>query len=654
MTQQPSFPSARAALEHGFALYSSGELAGARATLEALVVQSPDYFDAFHLLGVICLQQGETADGARFLARALDINPAADELRLQCGLAFFETGRADQAMQHFDAVLARLPGHAKALNYRGVCLQTEGLSFEAAASFEAATAADPQLAEAYFNLGSVALGLADHRRSLAAFDAAIALQPDYAEALYNRGVALFSADQIDAALASFDAALRLKPELEQQRGYAALARWQRCDWRDYDLWRERIVELAYQQRATVGLQFLAVSGSPADQLAYARAARQDAPAITPTPLPLPARDARIRVAYVSADFRDHAVSYLMAGVIRCHDRAVFEVIGVSLMDAPGDALQQQMKLTFDRWLDASHMTDQDVTAELRAMQVHVAVDLGGMTGGARRGIFSRRSAPVQINYLGYPGTLGGDEYQALLADGYVIPPSAERFYSEKVVALPHCFQANDNQRSMVGASLSRRAVGLPERGFVFCSFHTSYKVTPTMFAIWMELLRAAPDSVLWILAHHQATQDNLTREAGARGIARHRLVFARHVSYQQHLERLTLADLCLDTLPFNGGTTTSDALWSGLLMVTCPGEAFAARMSGSLLHAVGLPELIATDLADYQRIALTLAHDPERHRQLKERLGLGRLSSALFDTEAFTRDLEGAYQTLVQDAYRQS
>jgi predicted O-linked N-acetylglucosamine transferase (SPINDLY family) len=601
---------------------------------------------------VICLQQGDTQAGAGYLERALAINPAASEVRLQCGLALFEIGQPEQALQQFDLALERLPGHAQAYNYRGVCLRALGQSALALASFEAATNSDPQFAEAYFNLGSTALGLADHARALAAFDAAIALQPEYPEALYNRGVALFSADQIDAAIASFDDALATRPELDLERGYAALARWHRCDWRDYSFWQQRIIELVHQKKTTVGLQFLAVSGAAADQLAYAQAAALDAPLVVAEPLPLPPAGGRIKVAYVSSDFRDHAVSYLIGGVIGHHDRALFEIIGVSLFDAPGDPLQQIMKQRFDRWLDASSMADQDVTAELRRMGVHIAIDLGGLTGGARRAIFTRRSAPVQVNYLGYPATLGGTEYQALLADRYVIPHSLRQFYSETVVYLPHCFQANDDGRAPVGNSLSRRDVGLPENAFVFCSFHTSYKVTPAMFSVWMELLHAAPNSVLWILAHHQATQRHLTQEASARGIAASRLVFARHVAYPLHLERLALADLCLDTLPFNGGTTTSDALWSGLLMVTCPGEAFAARMSGSLLEAIGLPELIATDLQDYRHIALALARDPVLHNTLKQRLSQNRFTTPLFDTTAFTRDLEQAFKEMVRRAYQ--
>jgi predicted O-linked N-acetylglucosamine transferase (SPINDLY family) len=649
---QPTFASARAALEHAFALYSNGDLDGARSILAAVTDATPGYFDAFHLLGVVCLQRGETLDGAKYLGRALQINPDANEVRLQCGLAWFEAGHAQEALEQFEAALERLPGHAQALNYCGVCLKTLGKNALAAARFEAATSADPQFAEAFFNLGSTMLALSDHVRALAAFDAAIALQPDYAEALYNRGVALFATDQIDAAIASFDGALLDKPELDTERGYAALARWHRCDWRDYPFWRQRIIDLVHQQRTTVGLQFLAVSGSAADQLAFGRAATANLPQVAAAPLLLPPRGKRIRVAYVSADFRDHAVSYLMAGVIARHDRARFEIIGVSLLNAKSDALQQLMKERFDRWLDASDMSDQQVTATLRQMEVHVAVDLGGLTGGARRAIFTRRSAPVQVNYLGYPATLGGDEYEALLADRYVIPESLQRFYSEKVVYLPHCYQANDDAREPVGHSLSRRDVGLPENAFVFCSFHTSYKVTPTMFTIWMELLQAAPGSVLWILAHHQATELNLIKEAAARGIAKSRLVFARHVPYALHLERLALADLCLDTLPFNGGTTTSDALWSGLLMLTCPGEAFAARMSGSLLQAIGLPELIATDLNDYRRIALSLANDPVRHQQLTKRLRHNRLTMPLFDTASFTRELEHAFETMVDSAYQ--
>jgi predicted O-linked N-acetylglucosamine transferase (SPINDLY family) len=391
-----------------------------------------------------------------------------------------------------------------------------------------------------------------------------------------------------------------------------------------------------------------VSGNTALQLACARAyAEKWHPPIVRVPLnSARSRHARLRVAYVSADFTEHAVSYLLAGVFEAHDRSQFEIIALRLKPSDGSAMAQRVDKAFERTIDVSGMTDAEAAAKMVELEVDIAVDLTGFTENSRTSIFASHPAPIQINYLGYPGTMGTPYMDFILADEYVIPREAAAQYSEKVAYLPDCFQANDDKRAITQPVPSRTEAGLPPTGFIFCAFNSFAKLNPPLFDIWMRLLAAVPDSVLWLIASEPTARRNLIAQAEQRGIAAHRLVFAPHVRYPDHLARMGLADLFLDTLPFNAGTTASDALWAGLPVLTCSGEAFAARMAGSLLRAVGLEELIARDLQHYEALALQLATRPEELARVRARLAANRASAALFDTKRFCRNLEMAYREM--------
>jgi predicted O-linked N-acetylglucosamine transferase (SPINDLY family) len=349
---------------------------------------------------------------------------------------------------------------------------------------------------------------------------------------------------------------------------------------------------------------------------------------------------------VSSDLGNHAVSLLMAGVFELHDRARFETTAISFGGDDSDEMRPRLKGAFEHFVDASPKDDREVARLMRDLEIDIAVDLNGFTKGARTSVFARRAAPIQVNYLGYPGTLGAAYYDYILADRFVIPEQCFEFYSENVVRLPDCFQANDFRRRAADRTPSRSEMGLPERGFVFCCANNSYKITPAMFDAWMRILRGVPESYLWLVGGRPSVVANLRKEARARGVDPERLVFAEPAPYAQYLSRYRVADLFLDTLPFNGGTTASDALWAGLPVLTCPGEAFAARMAGSLLSALGLQELIAGSLVDYEALALRLARDPERFAGLKRLLASARDASALFDTDRFRRTLEKAYTAM--------
>jgi predicted O-linked N-acetylglucosamine transferase (SPINDLY family) len=336
----------------------------------------------------------------------------------------------------------------------------------------------------------------------------------------------------------------------------------------------------------------------------------------------------------------------MAGVLEAHDRTRFDVAAVAYGPESNDEMTARLRSAPVHFIDVRSKSDREAALLLRELEIDIAVDLQGFTLHCRPGILSHRAAPVQINYLGYPGTLGAEHMDYIIADRHVVPEDQRHYYSEHVVYLPDTFQANDSKRRIAEHTPSRAEAGLPEDGFVFCSFNNSYKISPAVFDVWMRLLKAVMGSVLWLVADNALVGRNLRREAVKRGIEPHRLIFAPRIEYAEHLARLQLADLFLDTLPFNAGTTASDALWSGLPVLTCTGEAFASRMAGSLLNAIGLPELITHNLKDYEALALKLAANRGLLADIKARLARNRTICPLFDTDRFRRHMESAYITM--------
>jgi predicted O-linked N-acetylglucosamine transferase (SPINDLY family) len=362
----------------------------------------------------------------------------------------------------------------------------------------------------------------------------------------------------------------------------------------------------------------------------------------------PYKHAKIRIAYVSTDFREHAVSHLMAGVFECQDKSQFEVTAISIGPDDTSELRRRLRNSFDDFVDARALRDDEIAAHIRQAEIDILVDLNGFTQGARMGIFARRPAPIQVNYLGYPGTTGTDYIDYIVADRYVVPDAQRQYCSEKIVYLPDTFQANDSGRQSSERFLSRAEAGLPENAFVFCSFNNSYKITPIAFDIWMRLLRDIEGSVLWLLEGNDNVKGNLQKEAANRGVDPARLFFAPRIKYSDYLARYRLADLFLDTFPFNAGATASDALWAGLPLVTCSGQAFASRMAGSLLQAIGMPELITGSLADYEALARKLACNSDLMTSAKATLMRNRSDYPLFNTPLFTRNVEAAYTAMYQ------
>jgi predicted O-linked N-acetylglucosamine transferase (SPINDLY family) len=607
------------------------------------------------------------------------------------GNAYRALGRFEEALADLDGAVRLLPDSPHVLNNRGNVLRDLGRLPEALADFNAALALLPDFTTACCNRGHALLDLHRPREALECFEAVLRSLPQDGEALFGRASALLrlrwrleeaaadfaragelGVERVEAlvgraavlaelqrhgeAAACLSEVLELAPDRAYARGSLMFSRLQACQWRDLQSLTERLVALVGEGRkATHPLSLLTLTDAPELQLACMRSWVADHYPENPSLGPLTRRsraDAgrRLRVAYVSADFHDHPVSHLLVGVLERHDRGSFEIFGVSLRESRDSPFEQRLRTAFDRYLEVGERSDRDIAQLLRELQIDIAVDLMGATDGLRLGVFAHRAAPVQVNYLGYAGTSGAPYMDYILADEVVIPSGAERHYTERVMRLPHCYLPNDDRRAIHPAP-TREQAGLPPAGLVFCAFNNAYKITPDIFDLWMRQLRAAPDSVLWLRAPAGEARENLRHEARARGVDPDRLVFAAHVaSMSAHLGRLGLADLYLDTVPYNAHSTACDALWAGVPVLTCAGTGFASRVAASALTAVGLPELITHSLSEYERMALDLAGQPERLREFRARLAQQRSSAPLFDTAGFCRHLETAYRWMAQQA----
>ncbi len=509
---------------------------------------------------------------------------------------------------------------------------------------------DPQLLA---NLGNGYI--MDHRpaEGLRSYDRALALRPDFHGVLNNRANALRMLGRIEDAAVSFTELCRRQPQFPFAIGDRFHCQRQLCDWDDYETQAQTVLR-GVDDGSLIDRPFsiLSISDSAARQRRCAEiyAAHLCRPASTsaaPRPRVAPQR---IRLAYLSADFREHVMARFMAPLYQRHDRERFEVIGVTLAGVSDDADGGRYRSSFDRWLDLSRMSDSQAAEHLRAQNIDIAVDLMGYTQGCRPQILAAHPAAIQINFLGFPGGTGAPWMDYIIADEFVIPPDAERHYAEKIARLPHSFQLNDPRRfeGLECATPARADAGISPDALVLCAFSNSYKITPEMFALWMRVMTAVPGAVLWLLGEHPPVREHLRSRAIAQGVDPARLVFAERVPYGQHVARLAHADLFLDTLPFNAGATAGDLLWAGVPVITCAAEAFAARMAGSLLRAVDLAELITHDLVQYERLILELACDPARLRALKVKLLAGRPRYPLFDGERYCRDLERAFTEMFQ------
>jgi predicted O-linked N-acetylglucosamine transferase (SPINDLY family) len=623
--------------------------AEALADYDKLIALKPDYMNVYYSRGLLLQEMKRYAEAFFSYDKAIAATPDNALAYNNRGTVLRELKQYADALASYDKAITLRPDYADAYNNRGDTLRELKRYDEALVNIVKAIEITSNNPIFYYNHGLVLQEMKRYTEALASYDKSAALNPNDADVYDNRGIILLELKRYEEALLSFGRAIVLNPEKPYLEGVVLHTKIHLCDWQGNDAaWSVLEKKMEAGKLAMLPFHVLSISSSIAQQRKCAELFVKDKG--PPQNFGLwngekYAHD-KIRVAYVSADFREHPLSFLMAGVFEKHDRNRFEVYGIALKPEDQSETSRRVKAAFDQFIDVSQKDDKEVAHLLHDMEIDIAVDVMGFTLGARPSIFAYRPVPVQVNYLGYPATMAAPYIDYIIADNFIIPPEHRAQYSEKVIYMPDCFQANDDKRFVSGETPSRAQYGLPEKGFVFCSFNNSYKITPAFFDIWMRLLKAVPDSVLWLLGGNNIIQRNLSAEAGKRGIDPSRLIFAKTMKYSEHLTRLQCADLFLDTLPFNAGTTASDALWAGLPLLTCAGEAFASRMAGSLLSAMELPELIAKDLSDYEARALELATEPQKLAALKAKVAQNRGTSPLFDTALFTKHLEDAYTVL--------
>jgi protein O-GlcNAc transferase len=646
---KPDFAGAH--YNHGDALQELGRFEAALESYERALAIRPDFAEA-HINRGNALQELRRFEAAlECFRRALAIRPDYPEAHFNRGNALRELERLGEALDSYQRALTIRPDYAEAWNNRGNTLQQLRRLDEALECYQRALTIRPDYAEACNNQGLALHELKRFPEALDSYQRALRINPDYAEAHNNRGNTLLALDRVVEALQSFGRALTIRPDYDWLYGAWLHTRMRLCDWNDLASQTETLAVRIHQaNKATPPFAVLALSDSPSLQRRAAEIWVDEKYPATPSAPPIAKRPRRerIRLGYYSADFHNHATAYLMAELFERHDRKRFELVAFSYGPDQHDDMRKRLTATFDRFIDVRASSDGEVARMSRELQIDIAVDLKGFTQDARTGIFSRRAAPVQVSYLGYPGTMGAPYIDYLVADHTLVPPESRQHYAERIVYLPHSYQVNDRQRPIADRQFTRAELGLPPAGFVFCCFNNSYKITPDTFAGWMRILKAVAGSVLWLSENNAGTAGNLRREAQARGVNAARLAFAPRMSSPEHLARHRAADLFIDTLPCNAHTTASDALWAGLPVLTRIGESFAGRVAASLLHAVGLPELIAATPEDYEAMAIGLADNPTRLAGIRERLASNRSTMPLFDCELFARHLEDAYRQMYE------
>ncbi|MGO8753933.1 MAG: tetratricopeptide repeat protein [Gallionellaceae bacterium] len=645
----------------GNVLQLQGRLDEAVASYRKALTLKPDHAEAHCNLGSALQAQVKLNEAEASYRRAISLKPNHAEAHYNLGNVLQEQNRSDQAIASYRMALTLKPDYPKAHSNLGKALQEQGKFDEAIACYRQALALRPDVAEVHCNLGGALRGKGRLDEAVSCYRQALMLKPDFIEAHFNLGGVLAARSRHDEALGEYRRVLALDPGYPGVKIRIVEQSMQMCEWKDL---QANIGEIRRQEQDAVathddrvGAFSLLLPGvTAAEQRRYAeKYAQENFRQLVPLREKLGftfsrRQNGKIHLGYLSADLHDHATARLMAELFELHDRTRFNLSAYSYGPDDGSAMRERISKAFDRFVDIRDYSFEQAARKIYADRVDILIDLKGYSMLSRSGILALRPAPIQVNYLGYPGTMGADFVDYLIADRFIIPPEHFAHYTEKVVWLPDCYQPTDRTRPRLAAP-TRRECGLPEAGVVFCSLNQTYKITPDVFDIWCRLLTAMPGSTLWLWANNPYAESNLKREAESRGVSPERLVMAPRLKPERHLARLQCADLFLDTTPVNAHTTCSDALWMGLPVITCAGETFPSRVAGSLLTAMGLPELITYNLEDYFRLALELATDEKKRKELREKIIANRDSAPLFDTARLTRNLEQAYEKMWAEYY---
>jgi len=636
--------------------------AEAEQHLRLSIKYNPQLTFAYYNLGSLLLEQGKHQDAIFYLQKSIELNPDIAAAFIKIGQIQLGGNHLNDALSSYLKAIELEPDHAPTYVNIGNIYNDLGSQQMALNSYKRALEIDPTLAISHLNIGILLSKQGQLNDAISHYQAALAIQPDCEDAHYNLGLAYADQGNRTYARDSLKKALQLSPEHLAALGGLAHQMQHMCEWEGLPLIVEQIrkltiaaPEFSSSKNWIAPFSYISLPGINAQEQkdCIAKCINRIYPSSSPrynsSRFPLKSTETKkISVAYLSANFQEHPVSYLMAEVIELHDRSRFHVTAYNYNGNEQNLMRERLNLAFDEFVDISDLSVSDAAKRIYADNIDILVDLTGHTQHSKSEIMTLHPAPVQVNYLGYPGTMGADFVDYIIADRFVIPEASHHYYTEKVAYLPDCFQANDRQRPRPSAP-SRTECGLPETAFVFCCFNQTLKITSEVFDIWCRLLLAVPDSILWIASSNPQAEYNLLKELAIRGINGARLVVAPILPRKAYLARLQCADVFLDTLPFNAGTTCSDALWMGLPVITCAGDTFAARMAGSLLTTIDVPELITYNLEDYYHLALELATDRIKLAAIRNKIIANRETSPLFDSESFTRNMESAYIKMIAD-----
>ena len=645
----------------------------------------PQNFDALNIIGAIYGNEDNHLEALTFFKKAQKIRPDNKFVNFNLAKSFSDTGndleaikyyeiaikldknylgslinfgkslhqlkRYNEALFHYDQAIKLKPDFAEVYYNKGNTLKNLKRDEEALFHYDQAIKLKPDFAKAYNNKGCILQDLKRDEEALLHYNQAIKLKPDFAEAYNNIGNIFKNHKHYEEAISNYEKALKLKPDYEYLFGMLLHMKMFQCDWQDFNEKVENLlVQINENKKSSYLLPVLALSDSLSTHRKSSEIWINDKHPFNPLfgPILKLKRREKIKIAYYSGDFREHPVANLIVELFELHNKDQFELFGFYFGPSDSSKMYNRIKTAFNQFFDVGLKSDNDITLMSREAKIDIAIDLSGFTGLARTDIFAYRAAPIQVNYLGYPGTMAANYIDYIIADPIIIPPESQQYYSEKVVYLPNSYQPNDRKREISKKIFTKEELGLPKEGFVFCCFNNNFKITVPTFDGWMRILKNVNGSILWLLEDSPIAMLNLRKEAKFRGVDPNRLIFAKRVLLSEHLARYRLADLFLDTLPYNAHTTTSDALWAGLPVLTCVGESFASRVAASLLKAIELSELITTTQEQYEALAIELATTPEKLKSIKQKLERNKLTTALFDTARFTKSIEAAYKQMYE------
>ena len=543
------------------------------------------------------------------------------------------------------------PNFAEAYNEQGNALNELKKLEEAIKSYNNAININPEYADAYYNKGLVFHELKKLESAVQNYDKAIKINPKHIMSHNNKGFALQQLKKVDASLKSYNEAYKINPNFNFLFGKLIHTKNKLCKWETFDEDMNSLKEKLNKNKvASLPFSILSLYDSPLLQRKtsemYIKETFPKKNILKPTTKGL--TNKKIRLGYYSADFYNHAMSYLLAKLFELHDKSKFEIIAFSFSPERDDEMSKRISNAFDQFIKVNFKTDKEISELSRELKIDIAIDLMCFTTNSRTGIFSEKCAPIQINYLGYPGTSGANFIDYIIADKNLIPKKNQKYYSENIIYLPNTYQVRDSTQKISNKIFTKDELGLPKNSFVFCCFNQNYKITPSVFDIWMRLLKKVEKSVLWLIKDNDVAVYNLKKEAEKRGVKSDRIIFAKHMPVPEHLARHKIADLFVDTFPYTAHTTCSDALWSGLPVITRMGQSFASRVAGSLLNAVNLKELITKTEKEYEDLILKLAKNPKQLKKIKNKLKKNRLKEPLFNSKLYTKKIESAYKKVYE------